>query len=466
MAINNQINNSAATATQVQEDAFNIGVDSGAANAYVVTVNPAPAALFDGLTVQFTPLNNNTLFNPTLNLNGLGAVQIYNPGFQGLYAGDINTNGQQAIVQCIPDGIGGFYWMLLNPQQFFANTKSIAGNNYQFGSDSGIANAYNFVPNSGFTGVSVQFGTRITDIPPAGLTNTNASCTMAYNGNFSSTVRLEQDAALVANDIVANNSRPYDFEYGRTASGLLGWILKNPATGKLTINVQTLTASSGTYTPTPGTQHIEVEMVGGGGGSGGVSAAAGVSAVSCGGGSGAYAKFTMTKTQIGASLAYTVGAAGTAGTTTPSAGGAGGSSTFGTWTCPGGNGSSPVSSQSSFNGATSSVITVGTGQLIATMNTRSGTATSATLGSNFFCTWSPGGGNPISWGNHGAMRAFSAATAGSGSNTLSADALVGTCYGVGGGGVGRCSQASGSTVTGAGNAGTAGVIIVKEYIYR
>ena len=103
------------------------------------------------------------------------------------------------------------------------------------------------------------------------------------------------------------------------------------------LNVQVLT-SSGTYTPTSGTNSVVVEAVGGGGGSGGVPATSSTqSGISGQGAPGAYAKARYTSGFSGVSV--TIGAGGTAGTTS-TAGGNGGTTSFGALlTCPGGGGS-------------------------------------------------------------------------------------------------------------------------------
>lgn len=65
--------------------------DSGAANAYVLTLAPAATALVNGLEVCFTPANNNTSTTPTLNVSGLGAATISNPGGSALITNQLNT---------------------------------------------------------------------------------------------------------------------------------------------------------------------------------------------------------------------------------------------------------------------------------------------------------------------------------------------------------------------------------------
>jgi|GEM_PF-2380594 len=71
--------------------------DTGAANAYVVTLPTAPAAYVAGQMFAFKALNTNTTTS-TLNVNGLGAKTIKGPSGSNLGAGDILA-GQIVEVQ-------------------------------------------------------------------------------------------------------------------------------------------------------------------------------------------------------------------------------------------------------------------------------------------------------------------------------------------------------------------------------
>jgi len=93
--------------------------------------------------------------------------------------------------------------------------------------------------------------------------------------------------------------------------------------GAIPHGVQTFT-SSGTFTVPAGVKAIEVEVWGGGSGSW-----ASVSGIPGGGGSGGgYARKRLSGLTPGASITVTIGAGGTAGTTTPAAPGAGGTTSF------------------------------------------------------------------------------------------------------------------------------------------
>lgn len=97
------------------------------------------------------------------------------------------------------------------------------------------------------------------------------------------------------------------------------------------LNVQVLT-NSGTYTPTSGTKTVKVRVVGAGGGGAGASAG-GANTYSVGGGGGAGAYVEARITVNFSTLAFTVGAGGTAGDpgTNNGTGGTGGLSSFGTF---------------------------------------------------------------------------------------------------------------------------------------
>lgn len=234
-----------------------------------------------------------------------------------------------------------------------------------------------------------------------------------------------------------------------------------PAGSPLTVNVQTLTGS-GTYTPTAGTQFIIVKMVAGGGGSGGVSAAAGVACASASGAGGSYLEFAMTAAQIGASLSYGIGAAGTAGTNAPGAGGNGGSTIFGDWTARGGIGSSGISALGLNIGGISYSNTVGTGFLINSERGYGNPGSAFLAANTFFITVPAGSSTPF------------ATTPSCGSNTIITSTGTGNGYatttnvslgfGWGGNGTGVYAQTTASGITSAGLAGGVGTIVVTEYI--
>ena len=209
------------------------------------------------------------------------------------------------------------------------------------------------------------------------------------------------------------------------------------------INVQVFT-SNGTYTPSTGMLYATVEVIGGGGGGGGISSAGAASSAG-GGGAGAYSKGTFSATTIGSSQIVTVGAAGTAGTTSGGGGGSGGTSSFGSLIASvgggsGGNGSTGVGSNSGGAGGTA-----GTGGNIniAGQHGSVGVSFTATGASGTTVFGGSGGSTPYGFGSPVGVSTPNPATG----------------YGAGGGG------ASGNSTAVAGAAGTAGIVIITEYLY-
>lgn len=100
------------TKAQVQQSAFNFNSSAGSSEAYTVTLSPAPVSLTDGLEVSFLANFTNTSSHPTLNLNGLGAIQIFNsfPG-QILATGDIQMNR----ISTVKYNTAANLWFLQNP---------------------------------------------------------------------------------------------------------------------------------------------------------------------------------------------------------------------------------------------------------------------------------------------------------------------------------------------------------------
>lgn len=214
-------------------------------------------------------------------------------------------------------------------------------------------------------------------------------------------------------------------------------------TGRL-LNVQVFT-SSGTYTPTAGTNSVVVEVQGAGGAGGGTPACdASHAALGGGGGSGAYAKSRLTSGFSGATV--TVGAGGTG--VSNANGNAGGTSSFGSISAPGGGGGnvSPTS-YSSFP----AIAGYGSGGAIATganiINAKGQCSIEAFLS-----------GVSLGRSGAGAMSQFG----GGGepiTGTSSSAGVAAASYGAGGSG--SLTLASGAAA--AGGNGANGVVIVWEY---
>jgi hypothetical protein len=230
------------------------------------------------------------------------------------------------------------------------------------------------------------------------------------------------------------------------------WVILDPIptipAGTL-LGIQTLT-STGTYTPTTGTNSIVVEIVGGGGGGGGLPLT-GVSqaGAASGGSSGSYAKGRFTTAFSGVTV--TIGAAGSG--TSGSGGTIGGTTSFGAlMTAPGGS-----------QGRIGTVTTNST-----TFISQPSLATASPTGGNICMYAGAEGGYGINVGFVGAGFPSASSTLsgcggsnplGSGGNSDTSGSLVGSGYGSGGAG----SVSAASTAASAGAAGRPGVCIIHEY---
>jgi hypothetical protein len=102
---------SLSVAQAAQAAAATYAVDTGASNAYVATLSPAPTALVDGMVIRVQISNGNT-GSSTLNLNGLGAKAIQ--GFAGLalQTGELVSGGRASFMWAT----GQNSWILLGSQ--------------------------------------------------------------------------------------------------------------------------------------------------------------------------------------------------------------------------------------------------------------------------------------------------------------------------------------------------------------
>lgn len=209
------------------------------------------------------------------------------------------------------------------------------------------------------------------------------------------------------------------------------------------IVIQTFTGN-GTYTPTSGMKCCIVEAIGGGGGGGG---AANTSASTVngggGGGGGSYSMSSLTAAQIGVSQTVTIGAAGTAGSAGNNNGGNGGNTSLGILVVANGGslGGGAASNNTGLGGAGG---TGGTG----TLKIDGGEGIDGNRNANTPVIYGiSGGSSPRGYGSGGLYLPGLAGEVGKG-------------YGAGGGG-GSSFNAGGSR---AGAAGTAGIIVITEYI--
>lgn len=95
------------TETNLKQGKVNYAVDSGAADAYVVSLPHTPASYADGLHVRFKATNTNTGAS-TINVNSLGVKSIKKIDGTALSAGDLTANG---IYDIYYNSTTGFFYM-------------------------------------------------------------------------------------------------------------------------------------------------------------------------------------------------------------------------------------------------------------------------------------------------------------------------------------------------------------------
>ena len=221
----------------------------------------------------------------------------------------------------------------------------------------------------------------------------------------------------------------------------------SPGAGIFSIVQQTF-AANGTYTPTVGMTYCIIEGVGGGGGGGGARATgAGNNSVGGGGGGGGYSKGVFSAAAVGVSQAVVIGAggAGVAGGT----GNTGGTTTVGALiSSTGGAGgiAGPNATANIFVGA-------GGASGIGTIGATSIQSSRGFLGFQLFTSAIAGNGGTSIWGQGGAGAVFQAAVGG-------AIGSAGSGRGAGGGG----SSNGGSQAARVGGAGSAGFVVITEFV--
>ena len=392
--------------------------DTGAANAYVVTLSPAPSAYTAGMVVNFLATNANTTTS-TLNVNGLGAKTLVKDVSTNLAAGDIAA-GQ--MVTAIYDGtnfqvtsdLGNVVGGIVPLAEGGTSASLTASNGGIFYS---TASAGAILAGTATAGQLIQSGA---NAAPTWTTSTYPA-TNAINTLLYASAANTMAALATANSGVLVTSASGVPGIGST---LPAAVQQNINNGNLGIPFKTLTVflTSGTFTPSATTSVVFVKMWGGGGGGGG----GGASSVGAGGAGGGYCEGFVTVTpSVGISV--TVGAEGNGGAT-------------------GANGTAGTASV--FPGGTT--LTANGGGLGANNGGPStgGTATGGTLnvaGQN-------GDSAHTGYGGDGGSAPFSFA-AGQGGRTNPAAGNAG--YGFGGGGGG-----SGLVAGGTGGQGASGLVLV------
>lgn len=258
-----------------------------------------------------------------------------------------------------------------------------------------------------------------------------------YDGrsNASGTVTLAAGATSTV--VSAINCAPQSavFLFPKTA---------NAAAALASIVQQQIFAASGTYTPSAGMVSAVIECVGGGASGGGTGPGTAATCLGGGGGqAGGYSRKLVTASDIGASKAVTIGAAGAAPTAGNNAGNDGTATSVGTLCVANG----------------------GKGGGAGTAGTAIAGGSSAVAGTGDFCTVGDPGGNGfysnvvtlVPWGGKGGGTMFGGG-APANITTTSSNGAAAKSYGGGGSG----GASFGVVANTAGGAGFAGCVIITE----
>lgn len=208
---------------QVQSSAFNVGLDTGTADAYIVDLDPVVGALTDCMLISFTPLNDNATNAPTLTVNGI-TKNIVNQSGISVSINDITGFTPAYLMYSESQD----YWMLLNANVSNVQATFLQNASYYNGTDSGSANAYDVTLDFGggaglfspSPGSSVFF-------TPAN-TNTTLS-TLTVNGQGPTNIITMDGSSLPAGALKTTKAAWVVF--GNNQAGTQGWILINPQGG-------------------------------------------------------------------------------------------------------------------------------------------------------------------------------------------------------------------------------------------
>lgn len=268
-------------------------------------------------------------------------------------------------------------------------------------------------------------------VPHGGTNNTSFTAYSVICAGITSTGTFQNVVGVgTADQVLTSNG----------AAALPSW--QTPGGALDSIVIQTFTAN-GTYTPTSGMTYCIVECLGGGGAGGGAPASGAQEATGGGGGSGEYARGVFSASDIGASKSVTIGSGGTGNSA--STGGNGGNTSLDSLISANGGSGGPVSGPNP-----------GSWQIGGEGGTGGSGGSFRTPGSNGLSSH-VGAGDGISICGLGASSQY-----GSGGKATSTAVSGNAALGYGAGGGGTMGFGSSSALTG--GAGTAGIIIITEYV--
>ena len=181
----------------IQEQASNYAVATGTGDIIAITLDPAPVAYVDGAYYKFRPIANNTVAIPTLNVNGLGPINILSSALTVLFAKQIKIS-VPVTVQYIE--LSNLFVL----SSAWLSVPDMYNNAFDFGSTTGATNTYNF--SYIIDPISANAG----DFQPGSVvrfkahdTNTGASTFTVLT--FTGDIVKQNGASLEAGDIVTDD---------------------------------------------------------------------------------------------------------------------------------------------------------------------------------------------------------------------------------------------------------------------
>lgn len=225
--------------SQIQGSSFSYAVATGSAGNFIVALTPPATSYTSGMVVRFQS-NQSTTGATTINVNGLGVINIKKNTNLATQSGDLLTN---QLVTLVYDGTN---FQIVSPLNGTLTQNGLS----IFAADTGSANVYAVA----LSPVIVAYTTGQVVNFQATNTNTGAS-TLNVNSLGAIAIKKSQAAALVANDIIASQivSVIYDGTNFQLLSPAFGQVTQNGAsifnttTGSANAYVLTLSPAVPSY---------------------------------------------------------------------------------------------------------------------------------------------------------------------------------------------------------------------------
>lgn len=171
------------------------GVDSGSANAYVLNYTASFSSYVDGTVIYWVASNSNTGAS-TLNVNGLGAVPIVDPGAAALFPGAIEGGRVTSVIY-----LSGLFYLTSVPSESGSFTTGLTGVS---GTVTGTVNYARYgrictlYTNASITGTSTSTAMTMTNLPQVVLPTISTGRTVPCYGLRDNSVTAYFGYATVA----------------------------------------------------------------------------------------------------------------------------------------------------------------------------------------------------------------------------------------------------------------------------